>query len=36
MHKAYAGGPIALPGDEREVLDLEELPELVGGSVTTS
>ena len=36
VHKAYAGGPIALFGDEREVLDLEELPELAARIVTTS
>ena len=39
VHKAYTGGPIALPGDEREVLDPEELPELaarIGHDIVTS
>ena len=39
VHSAYPGGPIALPGDPREVLDPEELPELaarVGHDIVTS
>src|SRR4029453_144546 len=39
VHRAYAGGPIVLPGDEREVLDPGELPELAarpGHDIVTS
>jgi tripeptide aminopeptidase len=39
VHRAYAGGPIVLPGDPREVLDPDELPELaarVGHDLVTS
>jgi tripeptide aminopeptidase len=39
VHRAYAGGPIVLPGDEREVLDPGELPGLaarVGHDIVTS
>ena len=39
VHRAYPGGPIVLPGDAREVLDPEELPELaarVGHDIVTS
>jgi tripeptide aminopeptidase len=39
VHTAYAGGPIVLPGDPREVLDPEELPELasrIGHDIVTS
>ena len=39
VHRAYAGGPIVLPGDEREVLEPGELPELaarVGHDIVTS
>ena len=39
VHHAYPGGPIVLPGEAREVLDPEELPELaarVGHDIVTS
>jgi tripeptide aminopeptidase len=39
VHAAYPGGTIVLPGDEREVLDPEELEELaarVGHDIVTS
>ena len=39
VHAAYAGGRIVLPGDEREVLDPQELDELaarVGHDIVTS
>jgi tripeptide aminopeptidase len=39
VHEAWAGGPIVLPGDERQVLDPERLPELaerVGQDIVTS
>jgi tripeptide aminopeptidase len=39
VHRAYAGGQIVLPGDEREVLDPGELPELaarIGHDIVTS
>jgi tripeptide aminopeptidase len=39
VHRAWAGAPIELPGDERQVLDPEELPELaarVGHDIVTS
>jgi tripeptide aminopeptidase len=39
VHRAYAGGPIVLPGDARQVLDPDELPELaarVGHDIVTS
>jgi tripeptide aminopeptidase len=39
LHRAYAGGPIVLPGDFTQVLDPAELPELaarVGHDLVTS
>jgi tripeptide aminopeptidase len=39
VHEAWAGEPIALPGDPRQVLDPEQLPELgarVGHDLVTS
>ena len=39
VHQGWAGGPIVLPGDERQVLDPEKLPELaerVGHDIVTS
>jgi tripeptide aminopeptidase len=39
VHEAWTGGPIVLPGDERQVLDPERLPELaarVGHDIVTS
>jgi len=39
VHEEWAGGPIVLPGDERQVLDPEKLPELaerVGHDIVTS
>ena len=39
VHEGWAGGPIVLPGDERQVLDPEKLPELaerVGHDIVTS
>ncbi len=39
VHRAWAGDPIALPGDERQVLDPAQLPELaerVGHDLVTS
>jgi tripeptide aminopeptidase len=39
VHKGWAGAPIVLPGDERQVLDPEKLPELadrVGHDIVTS
>jgi tripeptide aminopeptidase len=39
VHEGWEGGPIVLPGDERQVLDPEKLPELaerVGHDIVTS
>jgi tripeptide aminopeptidase len=39
VHEGWAGDPIVLPGDERQVLDPEKLPELaerVGHDIVTS
>jgi tripeptide aminopeptidase len=39
VHEDWTGGPIVLPGDERQVLDPEKLPELaerVGHDIVTS
>ena len=39
VHQAYTGGPIVLPGDPRQILDPEKLPELaarVGHDLVTS
>jgi tripeptide aminopeptidase len=39
VHRAYAGGPIRLPGDSTQVLDPLELPELaarIGDDIVTS
>ncbi len=39
VHEGWAGSPIVLPGDERQVLDPEKLPELaerVGHDIVTS
>jgi tripeptide aminopeptidase len=39
VHRAYAGGPIVLPGDSSQVLDPDELPELaarVGHDLVTT
>ena len=39
VHRAYAGGPISLPGDPSQVLDPSELPELaerLGDDIVTS
>jgi len=39
VHESYAGGPIVLPGDPREVIDPEDQPELarrIGHDIVTS
>jgi tripeptide aminopeptidase len=39
VHESWSGGPIVLPGDERQVLDPKRLPELeqhVGHDIVTS